>query len=135
MFRRQNQKTSNKEFARIVRIPVPVISAVRSELLKIGFLRTKSIFSPQAIEWIERELGLHYKIDFFHEFISASSIKISRRYLDFFSPVIDYLKQRPSPEYKYDQSRSTPETVLKRTLLMLKNGDVEGKRLVILGER
>ncbi|MFX0182799.1 MAG: adenosylmethionine decarboxylase [Candidatus Hodarchaeota archaeon] len=134
MFRRQNQKTSNKEFARIVRIPVPVLSAVRSELLKIGFLQTKSLLSPQAIEWIERELGLCYKMDFFHEFISASSIKISKRYLDFFSPVIDYLKQRPPPEYKYDQSRSTPETVLKRTLLMLKNGDVEGKRLVILGD-
>ncbi|MFX0205738.1 MAG: adenosylmethionine decarboxylase [Candidatus Hodarchaeota archaeon] len=134
LFRRQNQKLSNKEFARIVRIPVPVLSAVRSELLKIGFLQTKSVLSPNARVWIEQELGLFYEIDFFNEFISASSIKLSKKYLDFFSPVIKYLNQRPTPDYKYDQSRSTTETVLKRTLLMLKNGDVEGKRVVILGD-
>jgi S-adenosylmethionine decarboxylase proenzyme len=134
IFRRQNQKLSNKEFARIVRIPVPVLSAVRSELLKIGFLQTKSVLSPIAREWIEHKLGLIYEIDFFNDFITATSIKLSKKYLDFFSPVIEYLNQRPSPDYTYDQSRSTTETVLKRTLLMLKNGDVEGKRIAILGD-
>ncbi len=34
MFRRQNLKVTNKELAKIVRIPVPVLSAVRGELLK-----------------------------------------------------------------------------------------------------
>ncbi|MFX0171231.1 MAG: bis-aminopropyl spermidine synthase family protein [Candidatus Hodarchaeota archaeon] len=134
IFRRQNQKLSNKEFARIVRIPVPVLSAVRSELLKIGFLQTKSVLSPTAREWICHNFGLSYEIDFFNEFISASSIELSKKYLDFFSPVVEYLNRRPSPDYKYDQSCSTTETVLKRTLLMLKNGDVEGKRIVLLGD-
>ncbi|MHA1969965.1 MAG: bis-aminopropyl spermidine synthase family protein [Candidatus Hodarchaeales archaeon] len=134
MFRRQGVKTSNKNLARIVRIPVPVLSAVRSELVKANFLKTKSLLSFQAIEWIHSELRLKFTQDFFVDFISASTLNISRNYLDFFDPVIKYLDSRPSPEYKYDQSRSTSDTVIKRALLMLKNGDVEGKRIVVLGD-
>jgi len=134
MFRRQNLKVTNKELAKIVRIPVPVLSAVRGELLKAGFLKTKSLLSISAIEWIQDELKLKYDQEFLEEFLSASNLDISPKYLDFFAPVIKYLADRPSPEYKYDQSRSTPETVIKRALLMLKNGDVEGKRIVILGD-
>ncbi|MHA2306160.1 MAG: bis-aminopropyl spermidine synthase family protein, partial [Candidatus Hodarchaeales archaeon] len=134
MFRRQGVKTSNKNLARIVRIPVPVLSAVRSELVKANFLKTKSLLSFQAIEWIHSELKLKFTQDFFVDFISASTLNISPNYLDFFDPVIKYLDSRPSPEYKYDQSRSTSDTVIKRALLMLKNGDVEGKRIVVLGD-
>ncbi|MFX0085069.1 MAG: adenosylmethionine decarboxylase [Candidatus Hodarchaeota archaeon] len=134
MFRRQNEIVSNKELARIVGIPVPVISAVRSELINAGFLKTKSILSAAAIDWIKRELKLKFSQEFLEEFVSASSSNVPQKYLEFFSPVIKYLNDRPPPEYKYDQSRSTPETVIKRALLMLNNGDLEGKRIVILGD-
>ncbi len=134
MFRFQEKKISNKELSKLVQIPVPVLSAVRSELLKEGFLKTKSLFSSEALKWIKGELGLLYKIDFLQDFISLSNLQVSGKYLDFFDPVIEFLNKRPPPEYKYDQSRSTPETVLKRALLMLKNGDVEGKRITILGD-
>lgn len=134
MFRRQEEKVSNKNLARIVRIPVPVLSAVRGELVKAEFLKTKSLFSSQAIEWIQSELNLKFTQNFFAKFISASTLSLTQNYLDYFDPVIKYLNTRPSPEYKYDQSRSTSDTVIKRALLMLKNGDVEGKRIVILGD-
>lgn len=134
MYRRQDKIVSNKELAKIVRIPVPVLSAVRGEMMRANFLKTKSIFSPSALEWIERELGFSYSWEFLEEFISASTLEVSEKYSNFFAPVVDFLNRRPPPEYKYDQTRSTPETVLKRALLMLKNGDVEGKRIVILGD-
>ena len=134
MYRRRDQKVTNKELSRYVQIPVPVLSAVRGEMLKTGFLEAKSIISTAAVEWIQKKLGLSYSYEFLHDFISNSSLKLSKKYLEFFSPVVEYLANRPPPEYKYDQSHSTPETVLKRALLMLKNGDVEGKRIVILGD-
>lgn len=134
MFRRQHQKLSNKKLARIVGIPVPVLSAVRSELLNAGFLETKSLLSAAAIKWINNELKLKFSQEFFQEFVSASGLSVPQKYLNFFAPVIEYLNNRPLPEYKYDQSRSTPETVIKRALLMLNNGDIEGKRVVILGD-
>jgi S-adenosylmethionine decarboxylase proenzyme len=134
MYRRQDSKLSNKALARIVKIPVPVLSAVRSELLKAGFLETKSIISPDAIEWIKSELKLVYSFPFFEEFVSSLLNPLPQKYYDFFKPVISYLDQRPSPDYGYDQSRSTHETVLKRAMLMLLNGDVEGKNIVILGD-
>lgn len=134
LYRFQEKKIGNKELSRIVQIPVPVLSAVRSELLKEGFLKTKSLLSSEALKWIRGEMGLLYRIDFLQEFSSLSTLQVSEKYLDFFAPVIEFLNKRPPPEYKYDQSRSTPETVLKRALLMLKNGDVEGKRITILGD-
>lgn len=134
IFRRQNQKVTNKELSRAVRIPVPVLSAVRGELVKAGFLKTKSVLSTDAVEWIQQKLGLSYSFEFLQDFISDSTFDISEKYIEFFQPVIEYLNLRPHPEYKYDQSRGTPETVIKRALLMLKNGDVEGKRIVILGD-
>ncbi|MFX1516070.1 MAG: adenosylmethionine decarboxylase [Promethearchaeota archaeon] len=134
IFRRQNQKTTNKELSRNVRIPVPVLSAVRGELLQAGFLETKSLLSSAAVEWIQENLGLTYSFEFLQDFMEESSFIVSKKYIEFFKPVIDYLNLRPPPEYKYDQSRSTPETVIKRALLMLKNGDVEGKRIAILGD-
>ena len=134
MYRRRDQKVTNKELSRYVRIPVPVLSAVRGEMLKAGFLETKSILSAAAVEWIQNRLGLSFSFDFLQDFISDSSLRVSEKYLEFFKPVIEYLDRRPTPDYKYDQSRSTPETVLKRALLMLGNGDIEGKRVVILGD-
>ncbi|MHA2329221.1 MAG: hypothetical protein ACXACR_11945, partial [Candidatus Hodarchaeales archaeon] len=55
MYRRQHQKVSNKELSRIVRIPVPVLSAVRSEMVSAGFLKTKSLFTSEALEWIQEK--------------------------------------------------------------------------------
>ncbi|MFW9854539.1 MAG: adenosylmethionine decarboxylase [Candidatus Thorarchaeota archaeon] len=134
MYRRQDHKISNKELARLVKIPVPVLSAVRSELLNAGFLETKSIISPDALKWIKTALKLAYPFPFFQEFISSLDSPLSQTYYDFFKPVVTYLDQRPPPAYEYDQSRSTFETVLKRALLMLLNGDVEGKKIAILGD-
>ncbi len=134
IYRRQNQKTTNKELSRNVHIPVPVLSAVRGELIKIGFLETRSVLSSAAVEWVQEKLGLSYSFEFFQDFISDSTFNVSERYIEFFKPVIEYLNLRPHPEYKYDQSLSTPETVIKRALLMLRNGDVEGKKIVILGD-
>lgn len=133
LYRYQEKKLSNKEFSRIVEIPVPVVSAVKGELLKINFLETKNILSNKAILWIETKLKLRFNYSFFEDF-SIDSHELSKKYLEFFEPVITELHNRPSPEYRFDQSRSTPETVIKRALIMARNGDVEGKKIVLLGD-
>jgi S-adenosylmethionine decarboxylase proenzyme len=133
LYRYQHQKLSNKEFARIVGIPVPVVSAVRGELMKSKFLKNKNILTPNAISWLEKELGLRFDQSFFQDFI-VSSNSIADKHLAFFKPIIEALESRPPPEYKYDQTRSTIETVLKRALIMARNGDVEGRKIVLLGD-
>jgi S-adenosylmethionine decarboxylase proenzyme len=133
LYRYQEKKLSNKQFSRIVEIPVPVVSAVKGELLKKNFLENKNILSTAAISWIEEKLKLRFKYDFFEDF-SPYSHKLALKYQKFFQPVITALHNRPPPEYKFDQSRSTPETVVKRALIMARNGDVEGKKIVLLGD-
>ncbi|MHA2111441.1 MAG: adenosylmethionine decarboxylase [Candidatus Hodarchaeales archaeon] len=133
LYRNQDNKVTNKEFARFVGIPVPVISAVRGELMKSGLLETKNLLSSDGKIWIQDQLMLKFKSEFFSEF-SLQSDDLSKRYRTFFRSVITSLETRPSPEYKYDQSRSNYVTVIKRALLMARNGDVEGKRIILLGD-
>ena len=133
LYRNQDNKITNKEFARIVGIPVPVISAVRGELIKSGLLETKNLLSSQAKIWIEAQLKLKFTSEFFNEF-SPQLNHLSKRHQTFFKKVITSLEHRPTPEYKYDQSRSNYITVIKRALLMARNGDIEGKRIVLLGD-
>jgi len=133
LYRNQDNKLSNKEFSRIVGIPVPVISAVRGELMKSGLLETKNLLSSTAKIWIEDQLMLKFTSEFFIEFSPQSNI-LSKRYQTFFKKVITSLETRPTPEYKYDQSRSNYVTVIKRAILMARNGDVEGKKIVLLGD-
>ncbi|MCK4847581.1 MAG: adenosylmethionine decarboxylase [Candidatus Heimdallarchaeota archaeon] len=133
LYRNQDYKLTNKEFARIVGIPVPVISAVRGELMKSGLLETKNILSSQAKIWIEDQLMLKFTREFFTEF-SPQLNQLSKNYQTFFKKVITSLERRPTPEYRYDQSRSNYITVIKRALLMARNGDVEGKKIVLLGD-
>jgi len=133
LYRNQNNKITNKEFARLVGIPVPVISAVRGELMKSGFLKTKNLLSSQGKIWTEAQLMLKFSNEFFTEFTPQLN-NLSKAHQTFFKKVIKALEARPSPEYKYDQSRSNYVTVIKRALLMARNGDVEGKKIVILGD-
>jgi S-adenosylmethionine decarboxylase proenzyme len=133
LYRNQDNKITNKEFARIVGIPVPVISAVRGELIKSGLLETKNLLSSQAKIWIKAQLKLKFTSEFFNEF-SPQLNYLSKKHQTFFKKVITSLERRPTPEYKYDQSRSNYITVIKRALLMARNGDIEGKRIVLLGD-
>jgi S-adenosylmethionine decarboxylase proenzyme len=133
LYRFQDLKITNKEFSRHARIPNPVISAVRGELIKAGFLKTKNLLTSNALNWIEESLMMRFKSSFFNNF-NPTSVLLSEEYLSYFESVKESLEDRPSPEYKYDQSRSTFNTVCKRALIMLRNGDVEGKRVVLLGD-
>ncbi|MHA1971598.1 MAG: adenosylmethionine decarboxylase [Candidatus Hodarchaeales archaeon] len=132
LYRYKDKKISNKELSRIVKLPVPVLSAVRGELRKTGFLNEENRLSDEGLDWLEKEAGLKFSSDFFSSF--TLNYGLNKEYLDFFKPVIKYLELRPGPDYELDQSRSTPKTVLKRALIMLRNGDVEGKRIVLLGD-
>ena len=133
LYRNQDNIITNKEFSRIVGIPVPVVSAVKGELIKEGILETKNILTSSAKKWLENKLKLKFSSEFFVEFTPYSK-ELSKRYLDYFKSVIKFLESRPKPEYKFDQSRSNYVTVIKRALLMARNGDVEGKRIVLLGD-
>ncbi|WP_455463930.1 adenosylmethionine decarboxylase [Candidatus Hodarchaeum mangrovi] len=134
LYRYRDEKLSNKVFSRLSGIPVPVLAAVKGELMKSNFLISKYQISNEGIKWVENSLGLRFSADFFDEFINMRTLNVDSKYLEYFKPVIEYLKKRPDPDYRLDQSHSLPETVIKRTLLMLEKGDVEGKKIVILGD-
>ena len=69
LYRNQESKITNKEFSRIVGIPVPVISAVKGELIKKGLLETKNILSSPGKIWIEKQLNLRFSAEFFMGYI------------------------------------------------------------------
>lgn len=134
IYRYSETKISNKKLTAIIGIPVPVVSAIRNELVKDEFLTSKKLLTDDAKEWLEKEVGFKFKIDFFQNIEKSIFSGIDKSYIDYFSTAIDYLNNRPDPDYTLDQSRSTNETVMKRVLKMLYDGSIEGRKIVILGD-
>jgi S-adenosylmethionine decarboxylase proenzyme len=46
----------------------------------------------------------------------------------------DFLEKRPDPEFALDQSHADLPTVIKKTLFLLKKGDIEGRKIIFLGD-
>jgi S-adenosylmethionine decarboxylase proenzyme len=46
----------------------------------------------------------------------------------------EIIKNRPDPEFALDQSHADFSTILKRTLFLIKKGDIEGRRIIFLGD-
>lgn len=46
----------------------------------------------------------------------------------------EVIQGRPEPQQAYDQGYVTPETTLARLALMKRRGDLDGKRLIVLGD-
>ena len=45
-----------------------------------------------------------------------------------------YLNKRPTPEFALDQSHADAPTVIKKVLYLLKKGDIEGRKIIFLGD-
>ncbi|MFX1251230.1 MAG: bis-aminopropyl spermidine synthase family protein [Promethearchaeota archaeon] len=134
MFRYPN--LTSKKLAEKTFINVPAISAVRGELVYDGVLKNKANFSGQGATWVEEALGLVYDTEFFSLLDNTPFDSLEFPSLPFlnFKTLESEFEQRPVPDFELDQSRATLNTVLKRIFLMLKNGDLEGRNILFIGD-
>ena len=125
-----------QDAAREARLPLPVATAVRRELEKAGLLERKHGLSltTDGREFVERDLGMRTQIDFECAACAGHGIIIP----DLVRPQVEQLariiESAPSVDVALDQAPCSAETAMRRALVMLQQGALEGKRVLLLGD-
>jgi predicted methyltransferase len=127
---------NTRTIAELTGLSVPGISALRKELQKLGFFKNLKEYSEVGFEFIHsslkfsdiKGLSLYYTQN-------SSSEVYSNLFTDEFSNELEFvLAKRPHPNPEFDQSRLNLETIVKRIKVLLAHGDLEGRRICLLGD-
>jgi S-adenosylmethionine decarboxylase proenzyme len=131
MFRFPSLK--NKKVSQKTGIAIPTLAALRNELVKAGIIEKKNYLGEQGREWVKSNLNLKFEYDPLPENFDNAIREIPEEF-SYLYEMENFLENRPSPEFALDQSHADFSTVLKKTLYLLKKGDIEGRRLIFLGD-
>ncbi len=132
----RNRKIGTKELASLTQLPVPVIAAVRKELEKEKLLSRDggAFLTKKGETYVEKKLGLIYKSVLTCPACRSRNIQISDNFAPTLHKLRTYSSLRPKPLPWLDQTHGTPETSLLRALFALEKGDVEGRKIIFLGD-
>ncbi|MDP3693460.1 bis-aminopropyl spermidine synthase family protein [Bradyrhizobium sp.] len=125
-----------QDAAREARLPLPVASAVRRELEKAGLLERRQglTLTGEGREFVERDLGMRTQLDIICEACAGHGIVIPESLKAEVERLAEIITSAPSVDVTLDQAPCMPETAMRRALLMLQNGALEGKRVLLLGD-
>jgi hypothetical protein len=125
-----------QDAAREARLPLPVTTAIRRELEKAGLLERKHGLSltEAGRGFVESALGLGATHDVTCPACGGRGIIVPVALHPAVERLAALIADAPSTDVTLDQCPCTPETAILRALLMLKNGALEGKRVLILGD-
>jgi len=129
-------RIGTKDLAYATRLPVPVVAAVRRELEKAGLVtrRAGAVLTSKGEEYVKTVLGLSIRESLLCKSCSGRTIIIKDQFRNVLEKMNEYAKLRPRPYTWLDQAFCTPETAVLRALFMLESGDVEGRRIIFLGD-
>lgn len=123
----------NKKVAQKTGIAIPALAAVRGELVKAGIIADKTFLGEQGKKWVKKNLNLTYDYDPFPDRFNFELDEIPEDFLHL-KEIEIYIKDRPKAEYALDQSHANLHTILKRTFYLLKKGEIEGRKIIFLGD-
>ncbi|MFX1315837.1 MAG: adenosylmethionine decarboxylase [Promethearchaeota archaeon] len=123
----------NKRVAQKTGIAIPTLAAVRSELVKSGIIEKKNSLGEKGREWAKTRLNLTFDYDPLPGNLSNTIDKTPEEFL-YLESIKDLLNNRPTPEFALDQSHGDFPTIIRRTLYLLKQGDIEGRKIIFLGD-
>ena len=125
-----------QDAAREARLPLPVASAVRRELEKAGLLERKQglTLTGDGREFVERDLGMRAQLDITCAACAGHGIVIPDSLKAEVERLAEIIAGAPSVDVTLDQAPCFPDTAMRRALLMLQNGALEGKRVLLLGD-
>lgn len=125
-----------QDAAREARLPLPVATAVRRELEKAGLLERKHglTLTGDGREFVERDLGMRTQIDITCAACAGHGIVIPDLLQGEVERLTEIVKRAPSVDVTLDQAPCSPDTSMRRALLMLERGALEGKRVLLLGD-
>lgn len=126
------------ELARRLGWPVPVTAAVRGELERAGLLERRpggSALSPSGQALVREALGMTARQDPLCPTCAGRRIVVEDgRWQEVLACLADVHRGNPIVNTALDQAHGTPETALRRALAMDREGALEGREVLLLGD-
>jgi len=123
----------NKKVSQKTGIAIPPLAAVRGELVKAGILEKKNYLGESGRTWVKKNLKLKFEYDPLPNNYNLSLSEIPEEFTSI-SKIEKILENRPEPDFALDQSHAISSTVVNRALYLLKKGDIEGRKILFLGD-
>ena len=123
----------NKKVSQKTGIAIPALAAVRGELVKAGIIEKKNFLGDKGRIWIRENLKLKFEYDPLPNHFELSLTEIPEEFASI-SKIEKILENRPEPDFALDQSHAISSTVINRALYLLKKGDIEGRKILFLGD-
>jgi len=123
----------NKKVSQKTGIAIPALAAVRGELVKAGIIEKKNYLGEKGRTWIRENLKLKFEYDPLPDNFNVSLSDIPKDFASI-SKIEKILENRPEPDFALDQSHAIPSTVINRALYLLRKGDIEGRKILFLGD-
>ncbi len=126
---------TGKELARQTRLPVPVITAIRRELERAQLVAAGPTIrlTPQGLVLIEGAWGWVGK-GFLCRVCQGRRVVAGPEWGEAAARLEGWFARNPTVDVTLDQSHCTPDTNLRRVLLMQTLGALAGKSVLLLGD-
>ncbi|MFP4456411.1 MAG: bis-aminopropyl spermidine synthase family protein [Clostridia bacterium] len=132
----QNQGISTRECAKKLKMPIPIVAAIKQEAIKIDLVEPGATLrlTEKGKTFCEIELSLSKYQE--NICVNCSGLKyvIPTDYLPVLEKLRDILNDRPKVDVTVDQAHGTAETALRRAILALEKGLMFNKKIALLGD-
>lgn len=126
-----------KTLARKLFLPIPTVAALRNELEHeelITRIKQGAILTEKGLKFVTKDLGINLHEDFNCTECDGTTLGSLNNFDNLLAKIQDYMSLRPQPLTEIDQAYGKPITALRRALLMLQNGDIENREVLLLGD-
>ncbi len=127
---------STKELARKNFLPIPVITAIKKELIKCDLVvQDRGVrLTRKGRGFVEQNLGFYgLNIELYTKLFSESWRDI-KEINEVKEALNEIFINRPQADVTIDQSKCTVDTAIKRAVLCLRNSALIGKRILCIGD-
>lgn len=127
---------STKEWARTCRLPIPVVAAIRGELVQRAILQEgrRPSLTTEGNHLLRRLFGESCDLESRCPLCEGSGLVVPAGLASALDEFTKICVERPACDVTLDQSHGTPETGIRRSLLLIERGLVSGRRVAFLGD-
>lgn len=131
-----NSPIPNKDLARKLLLPIPLVTAMKKEYIKLGIMKQESgiKITPKGVDFVENEMGYKGLKKSLYDQFKNGDYDIQDTFKEEIGLLGEIFENRPKADVSIDQAHCTPLTSIKRSILALKYDSLINKKILCVGD-